>query len=320
MWTGRLAGSATGGAQAMRLNTFIMLGLAVIFGGLAMFAGRTWLVRQQAGLERPPEVAAPAPVPAATIVVASAPLRFGDELTAKNLREVRWPSEATPPGAFKTVADLVGPEGKRVVLTPLEPNEPILPTKITGPGGRGTLSAVIEEGMKAVTVRVNDVLGVAGFVLPGERVDVLLTRNPDKEDGYSDVILQNVKVLAVDQSADERADKASLVKAVTLEVTTPAAQKLTLASTVGVLSLALRSAGTVKRETPERVGLADLSTARRAPEPVVAAAPIKEEPRRTTTTVTVTRALKSEEYSVPIQPGVGSRRLGTASATSAPRS
>jgi pilus assembly protein CpaB len=93
--------------------------------------------------------------------------------------------------------------------------------------------------MKAVTIRVNDVEGVAGFVLPGDHVDVVLTRQQDKT-AASDVVLQNVKVLAIDQIADERAEKPSIAKAVTLEVEVTAAQKLALAATVGTLSLALR--------------------------------------------------------------------------------
>jgi pilus assembly protein CpaB len=97
--------------------------------------------------------------------------------------------------------------------------------------------------MKAVTIRVNDVEGVAGFVLPGDRVDVMLTRQQDKAVAAADVVLQNVRVLAIDQLADERTEKPSVVKAVTLEVEVTAAQKLALAATVGTLSLALRKAG-----------------------------------------------------------------------------
>ena len=104
------------------------------------------------------------------------------------------------------------------MLTAIEANEPILASKITGAGQRATLSAVLQDGMKAVTIRVNDVEGVAGFVLPGDRVDVVLTRQQDKLVAAADVVLQNVRVLAVDQVADERAEKPSIAKAVTLEV------------------------------------------------------------------------------------------------------
>jgi len=106
--------------------------------------------------------------------------------------------------------------GRRVVLTAIEANEPILAAKITGPGQRATLSALLHEGMKAVTVRVNDVEGVAGFVLPGDRVDVMLSRPGPAP--TTDVVIQDARVLAVDQIADERVDKPSVVKAVTLEL------------------------------------------------------------------------------------------------------
>ena len=101
---------------------------------------------------------------------------------------------------------------------PIDPNEAILAAKITGPGQRATLSAMLGDGMKAVTIRVNDVEGVAGFVLPGDHVDVLLTRTGEKNNAINDVVIQDARVLAIDQLADQRADKPSVVKAVTLEV------------------------------------------------------------------------------------------------------
>ena len=123
----------------------------------------------------------------------------------------------------------------------------MLALKVTGAGQRATLSALVKPGMKAVTIRVNDVEGVGGFVLPGDRVDVALTRQIDKTSATTEVVLQNAKVLAIDQSADERATKASVPKSVTLEVDTLEAQKLSLAATVGSLSLLLRQAGDTSR-------------------------------------------------------------------------
>src|SRR3979409_1692603 len=111
-----------------------------------------------------------------------------------------WPAAAVPQGAFRSIPDVLT-AGKRVVLTAIEANEPILASKITGPGQRATLSAAIADGMKAVTIRVNYVEGVAGFVLPGDRVDVSLTRQNDKSAATTDVVLQNIKVLAIDQTA-----------------------------------------------------------------------------------------------------------------------
>jgi pilus assembly protein CpaB len=184
----------------------------------------------------------------------------------------------------------------------MEENEPILKAKITGPGQRASLAALIDPGMKAFTVRVNDVNGVAGFVLPGERVDVLLTRNLDKDDSWADVLLQNVKVLAADQSADERTDKPSVVKAITLEVSTAQAQKLTLASTVGSLSLVLRAAGITDLEAPRRVNLSNLVRDEAPPAPIAVTTPAMIGEARRTTMVSVVRAMKRQEYSVPIQP------------------
>ena len=111
-----------------------------------------------------------------------------------------WPQDALPAGAFGKIADLTA--AKRVVLMPIDVNEAVLAAKITGPGQRATLSAVLADGMKAVTVRVNDVEGVAGFVLPGDHVDVLLTRPGRKNMAITDVVIENARVLAIDQLAD----------------------------------------------------------------------------------------------------------------------
>ena len=152
-------------------------------------------------------------------------------------------------------------EGRRVVLTPMERSELILKQKITGPGQRASLSALLEEGKRAVTVRVDDVRGVAGFVLPGDRVDVVLIRTNSEGPArgkFSDVLLQNVKVLAVDQLANERQEKATVVKAVTLEVETDQAQKILLATDIGKLSLILRQAGEGHASQTSRITERDL--------------------------------------------------------------
>ena len=189
----------------MRLRAVLILGLALALGAAAVFLTRTWIATQLAS-RAPLTVSGPA---LATIVVAATPMRFGTKIQPSSIKAVPWPEAAIPAGAFKTVAELIGPQ-PRVVLQPIETNEPVLAGKITGPGGRATLSAIIEQGKKAVTLRVNDVLGVAGYVLPGDRVDVMLTRDFSKgevKDGLStDVLMQNVKVLGINQVADQKAD------------------------------------------------------------------------------------------------------------------
>jgi pilus assembly protein CpaB len=266
-----------------------MIAAAVVFGVLAVFVAQSWLNRQ-ADLRARNFEAQKKPVATNTIVVAKSPLRFGTPLTPQVLREVAWPDGAIPAGAFATIESmLVG--GKRVVLASIEPNEPVLVNKLTGPGQKASLSAVIQDGMKAVTVRVNDVEGVAGFVLPGDRVDVLVTRQQEKGANSNDVVLQNVKVLAVDQIADERIEKPTLVKAVTLEVDTVAAQKLALAASVGNLALILRKAGDANEESSRRITLIDIDTGGKG----------TTTQSRSQATIAVFRAAKKEEYVVPVE-------------------
>lgn len=246
----------------MRTSTIVMIGVAVLFGLFAVFLAQSWL-NGQAEMRMRNLEAQKKPLATQTIVVASKPLRFGNELSSSSLREIPWPEDAIPAGAFRTIADISASGGRRVVLTAIEANEPILASKITGPGQRATLSATLQDGMRAFTIRVNDVEGVAGFVLPGDRVDVALTRQKDsngKERSSTDVVLQNTRVLAVDQIADERNDKPAVVKAVTLEVDTAGAQKLSLAASVGTLSLMLRRAGEAAIEATRVITLSDLST------------------------------------------------------------
>jgi pilus assembly protein CpaB len=152
------------------------------------------------------------------------------------------------------------------------------------------LSALVKPGMKAVTIRVNDVEGVGGFVLPGDHVDAVLTRQLEKGNATTQVVLQNTRVLAVDQTADERAAKATVAKSVTLEVDTVDAQKLWLASSVGSLSLLLRKAGETAEIRTRKVTLNDLGTN----EPVST-------DKAATVTVVVTRASAKQEYSVPAE-------------------
>jgi pilus assembly protein CpaB len=272
----------------VRTSTIVMIGFAVVFGLLAVFVAQSWL-NHQADLRMRNIDTNPKAVATRTVVVAAAPLRFGAQLAAASLREVEWPGEAIPAGTFASITDMLA-SGKRIVLASIEPNEPILRTKITGAGQRATLSAVIQVGMKAVTVRVNDVEGVGGFVLPGDHVDVLMTRQAEKGSGNNDVVIQNVRVLAVDQIADDSADKPAVVKAVTLEVDTVAAQKLSLASAIGVLSLVLRKAGEASVESTRQITVSDLGNGQ-AFVNVTASSRVA--------TIGVTRASKRQEYTVP---------------------
>ena len=263
-----------------------MIGFAVVFGLLAVFIAQVWLNNQAS--KQAKHIEAPA-VPMQTIVVAKQPLRFGTEITAAVLKEIPWPEASMPTGAFHKISDVLQ-GGRRVVLTAIEPDEPVLSLKITGAGQRATLSALVKPGMKAVTIRVNDVEGVGGFVLPGDRVDVVLTRQIDKGSATTQVVLQNTRVLAVDQVADERAAKATVAKSVTLEVSTVEAQKVWLASSVGNLSLLLRKAGDTAESHTRKITLSDLSGGE-----------IVSKGKDASATVVVTRAAAKQEYTVPVE-------------------
>jgi pilus assembly protein CpaB len=217
----------------LRASTIVMIGFAVVFGLLAVFVAQSWLNNAADARMRSIE-ASKRPIATQTIVVAAKPLRYGNELAAPSLREMPWPEGQLPAGGFAKIDDVLR-EGKRIVLAAIEPNEPVLSVKITGAGQRATLSALVQPGMKAVTIRVNDVDGVGGFVQPGDHVDVALTRQVDKENASTQVVLQDVRVLAIDQVADQRQASPAVAKSATLEVDTIAAQKLGLAGSVGTL-------------------------------------------------------------------------------------
>lgn len=177
------------------------------------------------------------------VVVAAMDVELGSKLSAQMLTTVDWPTGSTPQGAFNDLKDLQG----RVVKSSIQRGEPILPTKLAPVGTQGGLSAVIAEGKRAMTVRVNDVVGVAGFALPGNYVDVMVNTQQDKEGKteenrhISKTVLEHVLVLAVAQEAGRDETKPKVVNAVTLELTPDETEKLDLARNVGTLSLVLRN-------------------------------------------------------------------------------
>lgn len=284
----------------MRNNNIVILVVAVVLGGLAALLARNWLVSHAQSNT------------AGTMVVAGAPLSFGAMLTADNLTEIPWNTGSLPDGAYATKRDVLK-DGRRMALAAISRNEPILRDKITAPGQLATLSTVLEPGKRAVTVRVDDVRGVAGFIQPGDRVDVVLIRTEAEtktKEGYSDIILQSAKVLAIDQVTGERTDRPTIAKAVTLEVNEEDAQKILLAGNIGRLSLILRQPDEAKSDTVRRVTERDLNTTTPAIEPapvaasasapvVVAATPVPA-PVPSVRPVTIWLGMNSQQYDAPI--------------------
>lgn len=247
----------------MRVNTLITLGASAAFGIMAIVLARGWIegaLKDELSAQRvTPTVAPTLAIDTSPVLVADIPLNFGDVLSHENLRLVEMRSDTLPEGTYQSYEDLFGTSNQRtVVLTRMASNEPILGFKISGPGGRGSLSALISEGKRATAIRVTDVAGVAGFILPGDSVDVIYTRDESSRRGgdgvlLSDVLLQNVKVLGIDQDFNEQSSTPIVVSTVTVEVSNEDAQKLHVAMDAGRLSLTLRRIGEVDVAEERRI-------------------------------------------------------------------
>jgi pilus assembly protein CpaB len=211
-------------------RAMIMMIAAVIAGLGAVVIGARWLSQQATGS-------------ANKLVVAGSDIDLGSRLTPAMLKAVEWPAGSMPKGAFANPADL----DSRVLRTSVLSGEPVLESKLAPMGSKGGLSAVVAEGKRAMTVRVNDVVGVAGFALPGNYVDIIVNtqeegaKGQNKDQTISKIVLEHILVLAVAQEVGRDETKPKVVSAVTVEVTPEQAEKLDLARSVGTLSLTLRN-------------------------------------------------------------------------------
>lgn len=221
----------------------IMAGLAVVFGSTSYYAGNQYLENQAQARMDQLGASSDSAINVTSIVVAVKPLVFGEKITADKLKLVSWPKDSTPEGSYTSIKEAVG-SGDRKAIKSIETNEPVSTVKLTGKNGRAGLAGIIAEGMRAVTIPVDNVKGVGGFVMPGDRVDIVFTQR-DRKSGQqtAKIMMEKVKVLSVDQRAGSRSDGPKVAKTVTLETDTKGAQRLALASDVGRLSLLLRSAG-----------------------------------------------------------------------------
>jgi pilus assembly protein CpaB len=214
------------------MRIFIVFAMALAAGGT--FAYGTYQYMQNVPTRT-------VTVPTRSVMVAAANLSLGSELRREDVRAIQWPADAVPAGAFQTPEELVG----RGLIQSVTQNEPFLPAKLASKEAGAGLPPVIPSGFRAMSVRVNDVVGVAGYVLPGTRVDVLATVNPTRQptDVTSKVILTNVQVLAAGTKIEQDVEnnKPVSVSVVTLVVNPDEAERLTLASTEGKIQLALRN-------------------------------------------------------------------------------
>ncbi len=205
----------------------ILLFLSLLISAIAIWAAVQWVNRQVEQRSTPHAV---------KLVVASTNIVAGGRLSPELLRVVDWPAENPISGSFSETQPLLN----RIVNINLSAGEPVIAQKLAPVGSKAGLSSLITPGMRAVSVRVNDVAGVSGFALPGNHVDVMVNVQDDQGRMVSKIVLQQIMVLAVAQDASVKDDvKAKVVGTVTLEVTPQQAEKLDLARSVGNLSLVL---------------------------------------------------------------------------------
>jgi pilus assembly protein CpaB len=208
-----------------------MMAFAVILAFVAVIVAARWINAQASGNTN-------------KVAVALVDISLGARIAPEMVRMVDWPSSALPPGAINDPKLL----DARVTRTSIQHGEPIMESKLAPPGTQGGLSAVVGEGKRAMTVRVNDVVGVAGFALPGNYVDILVNTQDDaaktgtgRDPSISKIVLERILVLAIAQESNRDDTKPKVVNAVTLELTPDQTEKLDLARSVGTLSLVLRN-------------------------------------------------------------------------------
>jgi len=248
--------------MARRTRPILLLFLALASGGVAAFAALRYIQERATPLmpSRPSSTA---------VVVAARPLALGSVLGPQDIRLLGWTGETVPAGFFTRPEEVIG----RGLVVPLQENEPILEGKLAARGAGGGLPVIIDEGMRALSVAVDQVVGVAGFVLPTTRVDVLLTlADAATKETVTKVLMQNVRTLAAGQSIQQDAEgKPQTVSVVTLLVTPEQAETLTLAANQGRIQLALRNTLDTSRVFTRgtRVGglLGRVATARPRPRP-----------------------------------------------------
>jgi pilus assembly protein CpaB len=233
----------------MRVGLALSLIASTVLGAGALIVARVWIPGHPAAAavrQQPTMITTP-------VVTAAIPIAYGAKLQAKDLSVAQLPADLVPPGAYTSVGQILyQPGGAPVALAAMSPMEVLLPAKLSGPGGRFSLAQVVGPGMRAYTIGVNETSGGGGHVMPGDRVDVVLTRElssapgPDSINGrrlVSTVVGQDLRVLGMDLNANPTSNEPAVPRTATLEVTAQDAVKLALAIQAGTLSLALRRIG-----------------------------------------------------------------------------
>ena len=255
-------------------RAYVMISLSLVMGMVAAWMASNWIQgtveSQNAEMEM------------ASVVAADLAIPFGTKVEARHLKVLEMPAEYVPDGSFSNVEEVVD----SVAVQPIVAGEILMKARFAHADDGSTLAPLITEKMRAVTVRVDDVIGVAGFLLPGNKVDVLSSRLQQNQRAVSETILRNIKVLAVDQTAAAEKNEPVIVRAVTLEVSPDDAETLVKAREEGSIQLTLRNPlddeeEVVAEETPPPAPVAEPAPQPAAPAPAprrVAPAPTRSFP------------------------------------------
>ena len=227
----------------MRTRGLVLLVIGLFLAGGSVLMAHSYLQKMTSapGEAQAREVAA--------IVVARGEIAYGAPISFEMLRLQEWPKEAIPPEAFTSLEELLGTSAQqpRRARRSMVAGEPVLRSKVSDFGEKVTIADMIDPTKRAMAIRVNDVSGVAGFVTPGDRVDVLLTRRLNGDNMITTTVLQDIVVRGTDQLADQDLDRPNVARTVTVEVTPEEAQRVALAQQAGTLGLTLRNLATSAR-------------------------------------------------------------------------
>jgi len=242
-----------------KYGTVIALGLAVVFGALAVWLANQWLTTRAAQQEK--AIVAEA-VPLTKIVVAARDLEIGTPLSEQTLTLAQWPKANVPHGAFEDIRQVEG----RVAVSRMTAGQPLRAAELAAPGSGAGLVALIPEGKRAMSIRVDEVIGVGGFILPNTYVDVIAVGDVQKgTQREAKTILQRIKVLAIAQETTTEEGKAKVVRTVTMEVAPKDAEKLALQTHQGSIHLVLRNPLEDEEVVEEKPAVVAPAPVRRAP-------------------------------------------------------
>jgi pilus assembly protein CpaB len=254
----------------MRLGTIISIGASAVLAIGALLIARLWIPSHASH----PVALQPIPVVAETaVVVAAKPIPWGAKLDGQYLKVIKLPAADVPQGAFSNTGQILNQDGgPPIALTAMAEQEPVLPAKLSGPGERQTLAALVDPRMRAYTIGVTAVTAGGGHILPGDRVDVVLTRELPLPQNLpvtgakllqTVVVLQSVRVLGMDLNANPTSTQPAIASTATLEVSMPDAERLALAGQIGTISLALRRPGSIESGPARSMMVDDVSAADR---------------------------------------------------------